>query len=426
MSMFSFRSSLLAVGAAALVVTLAACGSTDPAGDTAPATTSPAGSSSNESTASDTSASGTAASEPATGNAAVDIVLTAADGCVATPDTVAAGAVTFNVRNLDAVGVFEVELLSDQRIRGERENLAPGFDATFTAKLDGGSYEIYCPGATQDRRPFTVTGQAAVQTGDMADMLQKATEDYADYIDSQVGFLVESVGELQKVIESGDLEASKAAYAAARPYFERIEPVAESFGDLDPAIDLRIADVENIEEWTGFHPIEKLIFADGTLDGAAALAEQLMADVTDLQQRTAELSANTRAEGESDDRYKVDEVANGAVALLDEVQCCKITGEEEAYSRIDLLDFAANVEGSQQAFAALQDALTTIDPDLVEELTGRFADLVELLDTHRSPESVGGYTLYDELTDEQIRELADAVVVVKEPLATVSAKIATA
>ncbi len=79
------------------------------------------------------------------GEAVVDVAITDAGGCVASPDTVAAGAVTFNVRNVDAVGVSEVELLSDQRIRGERENLAPGFDATFSATLDGGSYEIYCP-----------------------------------------------------------------------------------------------------------------------------------------------------------------------------------------------------------------------------------------------------------------------------------------
>ena len=54
--------------------------------------------------------------------------------------------------NKDAAGVTEVELVSDQRIRGERENLAPGFDDSFSVKLDGGSYEIYCPGAPP-RRP---------------------------------------------------------------------------------------------------------------------------------------------------------------------------------------------------------------------------------------------------------------------------------
>ena len=57
----------------------------------------------------------------------------------------------------------EVELVSDQRIVGERENLAPGFDSTFSARLDGGTYEIFCPGASTERQPFTVTGEAAAQ-----------------------------------------------------------------------------------------------------------------------------------------------------------------------------------------------------------------------------------------------------------------------
>ena len=40
-------------------------------------------------------------------------------------------------------------------------------------------------------------------------------------------------------------------------HYERIEPVAESFGDLDPALDARQADIEEGKEWTGWHKIEK-------------------------------------------------------------------------------------------------------------------------------------------------------------------------
>ncbi len=89
-----------------------------------------------------------------------------------------------------------------------------------------------------------------------------------------------------------------------------------------------------------------------------------MTDVEDLQTRAQELGANTRNKADKDG-YQPDEVANGAVALLGEVQASKITGEEERYSHIDLLDFAANVEGSQQAFAALKPALDQIDPTVV-------------------------------------------------------------
>jgi iron uptake system component EfeO len=40
----------------------------------------------------------------------------------------------------------------------------------------------------------------------------------------------------------------------ARMHWERIETVAESFGDLDPKLDLREADLEARSKWTGWHP----------------------------------------------------------------------------------------------------------------------------------------------------------------------------
>ena len=56
----------------------------------------------------------------------------------------------------------------------------------------------------------------------------------------------------------------------------------------------------------------------------------------------------------------------------------------------------------------------------------KFDTLTTLLDSHRDPAAIGGFTLYTDLTDAQVKELADALAVVKEPLATVSSKIATA
>src|SRR4051794_34568898 len=190
----------------------------------------------------------------------IAVTVTEADGCVATPDTVPAGQVTFVVTNVDALSVTEVELVSDQRIVGERENLAPGFDSTFSARLDGGSYQVFCPGAATEKRPFTVTGEAAAQSADLTVLLDQATVDYGTYVDDQITFLLVPVQELAAAIKAGDLAAAQAAYIKARPFYERIEPVAESFPDLDPAIDLRVGDVEAGTTWTGFHPIEQGLF----------------------------------------------------------------------------------------------------------------------------------------------------------------------
>ncbi len=313
---------------------------------------------------------------PASGSAAtgapgeITVTVTEADGCVATPDTAPAGQVTFVITNVDALSVTEVELVSDQRIVGERENLAPGFDSTFSARLDGGTYQVFCPGAATEKRPFTVTGEAAAQSADLTVLLDQATVDYGTYVDDQISFLLVPVQELAAAIKAGDLAAAQAAYIKARPFYERIEPVAESFPDLDPAIDLRVGDVEAGTTWTGFHPIEQALFEKQTTEGLSQLADQLVVDVQTLQAEAAKLSAATAAGTAGG--YQAFEIANGSATLLDEVLASKITGEEEAYSKIDLLDFEANVEGSLQAFATLKPALDQIDPTLVPQIAAAF------------------------------------------------------
>ena len=349
------------------------------------------------------------------------VTITDAGGCQTTPDSVAAGQVTFNLKNVDATGITEAELLSDERILGERENLTPGFSTTFSVRLDGGSYQFYCPGATTEKTPFTVTGKAAAQTGNAADLLQQAAVEYAGYVDDQVSFLVPPVEQLAKDIKAGNLSGAQADYATARPFYERIEPVAESFPDLDPAIDLRIGDVESGQKWTGFHPIEQGLFEKKSLTGLAPLADQLVTDVKSLQTLTTQLSKDTVANNGKG--YKPFEIANGSSGLLDEVLKSKITGEEETYSKLDLLDFAANVEGSQQAFLMLVPALDKIDATIVPTINDRFKTLLTALDSYQDPKALGGWTPYTKLTDADKKKLTDALLAVQEPLASVSEKI---
>ncbi|PRZ39100.1 iron uptake system component EfeO [Antricoccus suffuscus] len=367
-----------------------------------------------------------ATSGPSGKGGTVEIKVSEADGCTVSPDTAPAGAITFHVTNVDAAGVTEVEVVSDQRIRGEKENLAPGFDATFSSKLDGGKYEIYCPGASTEKVPFTVTGKAAKTSDNVQTLLQEATVQYGDYISTQVDSLVEALPALDDAIKAGNLEAAKKAYAAARVFYEKIEPVAESFGDLDPDIDLREGDLEAGQKWTGFHPIEKALWIDGSTEGLGDLMDKLTTDVKDLQSRTKKLATNTAADSKTEDRYQPDEIANGAVSLLDEVQKSKITGEEEAYSHLDIVDFQANVEGSMQAFATLKPALDKIDASIVPTISTKFDELMSGVEALKDPASLGGYVSYDKVTDAQKKSLTDALLAVIEPLSDVSSKIASA
>ena len=319
------------------------------------------------------------------------------DGCKLDTNSVPAGPVTFTVTNSSAAGITEMELLKDQRIVGEKENLAPGLDpVSFTATLDGGAYQVYCPGAASEYQNFTVTGQAPPgPTGTLPGVLAQGTKDYAAYVVSQVNQLDDSVKALDAAIQSGNLDAAKAAYANARPYYERSESSVEGFvvpgfavddnaGNLDYLIDMRESTpVDAKVGWKGFHSIERDLFQDDAITPQTkSTSTELVANVGKLQDVVTNL------------QYKPEDLANGAADLIEEVQNTKITGEEEAFSHIDLVDFAANVEGAQQAYASLRPGLQKIDANLVSQIDQQFEAVLASLDTYRDASALGGYKSY--------------------------------
>lgn len=262
---------------------------------------------------------------------------------------------------------------------------------------------------------FTVTDSGEdVVSGDKAEQLEAAGDAYLLYVRDQIQTLVVKTDEFLAAYTAGDDDAARALYADTRVHWERVEPVAESFGDLDPMMDAREADLAEGEEWTGWHRIEKNLWppAEGydlTDAERQELADKLAAD-------TAELASRVAADDFSIDAFQV---GNGAKELLDEVAAGKITGEEEIWSHTDLWDFQANVDGAAVAFGVLRDVTAETDPDLVEELDSRFAELNELLAQHGSIED--GFVLYTDLTEDQIVELARAVDALAEPLSRLTA-----
>ena len=82
----------------------------------------------------------------ANGVAQVKVTLTGGEGgdkCTADYLTAPAGPVTFTVENVSSTAITEVELQSELKILGEKENLAPGLPAAgFTVTLDGGQYTM--------------------------------------------------------------------------------------------------------------------------------------------------------------------------------------------------------------------------------------------------------------------------------------------
>ena len=163
-------------------------------------------------------------------------------------------------------------------------------------------------------------------------------------------------------MQAGNVELAKELYGPARVPYERIEPVAETFGDLDPKIDARKGDVPD-KDWGGFHKIEQALYVNNTTAGMSEVAAALQNDVNTL----ANLMGSVELQPAS--------IANGAVELLNEVSASKITGEEERYSRIDLLDFAGNVQGAKAAFDSVKPLLTGANAALASQIETRFGDV---------------------------------------------------
>ncbi|MGH3642986.1 MAG: iron uptake system protein EfeO [Mycobacterium sp.] len=352
------------------------------------------------------------------------------DGCSLDNKSVPAGPVTFKVTNSSAPGITEMELLKDQRIVGEKENLAPGLDpVSFTVTLDGGQYKVYCPGAGTEYLDLDVTGQAAAApTGTVPTILSQGTKDYSAYVVDQVNQLDTAVKALDAAVQSGNVDAAKAAYAKARPFYERAESSVEGFvlpgfavddnaGNLDYLVDMRESTpVDEKVGWKGFHAVERDLYQGNAITPATkALSTELVGNVGKLVTVVAPL------------QFKPEDLANGAADLIEEVQNTKITGEEEGFSHIDLVDFAGNVEGAQQAYASLRPGLQKIDPALVTTLDQQFQTVLTTLDGYRDASAPGGYRVWTaQLRGTDAPKLTAVIQPLHESLATVAQKVVSA
>lgn len=325
-------------------------------------------------------------------------------GCDPHSATAPAGPINFEVENGGSSSVTELEVLDGETLLGEVENLSEGLSGSFSLTLEKGEYTLRCNGGDNEDGTLTVTGGAQAQTNPEA---EAAVADYRKYLEQNADELVATTAPFVAAIEAGDVEKAKSLYPAARVPYERIEPVAESFGDLDPRIDARANDVPP-NEFGGFHRIEKALWAEGTAQGMAPVAEQLLADVEELQQKVKNVE------------LQAVQIANGANELLGEVSASKITGEEERYSHIDLVDFEANVEGSQVAFEAVEPLLEKKDPKLAKEIEADFEDVYRSLKPYRRGD---GFVSYTELTKADTRKLAQEIDALAEELSQVPAQI---
>ena len=243
---------------------------------------------------------------------------------------------------------------------------------------------------------------AITSAAQAAPNIDKELQQYKIFAVDKIDGLVIQTQQFVDYLNAGKIEEAKALYPIVRMNFEAAEPIAESFGDLDPRIDARKADLEPNEKWTGFHPIEEILWVNNTTEGTEKYSGQLIADVKELRAKVSTVEVTPEL------------MVQGAVDLLNEVSTSKISGEEEIFSHTDLYDFQGNIDGAEKIFVIFKPALTTLDEDLVKTLDVRFAEINKLLAAQKVD---GKFKYYNELSKDEVAELAESVNKLGEPLA---------
>ena len=196
-------------------------------------------------------------------------------------------------------------------------------------------------------------------------LVRQAVDGYRAYLLEQTVAMIAATTAFTDAIRAGDLAAAQAAYAPSRVAWERIEPIAGLIEAIDGAVDARVDDFAGPDDpgFTGWHRLEYILFELGTTEGAAPFADRLDADLRTLASELPGIELPPAV------------LAIGAAELIEEVSEGKITGEEDRYSKTDLWDFNANLEGSQALIGLLAPALREADPQLLADIEAGFGEL---------------------------------------------------
>jgi iron uptake system component EfeO len=327
-------------------------------------------------------------------------------GCEPNTLSVPAGKTTFKIKNQSKRAV-EWEILDGVMVVEERENIIPGFVQSLTAELKAGQYQMTCGLLTNPKGVLTVTAAAtSASTREPSALdLVGALAEYKVYVAKEVGDLVEQTKRFAEAVKAGKLDEARNLYAPTRQHFERIEPVAELFSDLDKSMDARADDFElkeNDPAFVGFHRIEKALFADKSTAGMQPLADQLVRDTQDLQGRLDGLTIPPA------------KMVSGASDLIEEVASTKISGEEDRYSGTDLSDFQANVDGAQKIFNLLRPLIAKRNSELEARIRTNFLKVDTLLGRYRGQE--GQFQNYEKLSASDRNALKGAITALAEDL----------
>ena len=301
--------------------------------------------------------------------------------------TVPSGQTVFQIKN-DSTRKLEWEILKGVMVVDERENIAPSLSDKMTVTLLPGEYEMTCGLLTNPRGKLMVTDSGFKNTTDEAalEKLAQPLGDYKKYVQGEAKELVSKTEAFVAAVKAGDIDKAKSLFASTRVHYERIEPIAELFNELDPAIDAREDDFKDGPKdanFTGFHRIEHALWVEKDVKGVQTVADKLLEDVKKLQTEIDELN------------FPPTKVVGGAAALIEEVAGSKITGEEDRYSHTDLSDFQANVDGAQKIVDLFRTPIAEKNKALLDKVDANIKQVNEILAKYKTAD---GFADYGKLT----------------------------
>lgn len=319
--------------------------------------------------------------------------------------TVPSGQTVFNITN-NSGRKLEWEILKGVMVVDERENIAPNLSDKMTVTLLPGEYEMTCGLLTNPRGKLIVTDSGFVDKGNEADMekLSQPLAAYKAYVQAEAKALVAKTNEFVAAVKAKDIEKAKSLFASARYHYERIEPIAELFNELDPAIDAREDDFKDGPKdaaFTGFHRIEYALWVEKNVDGVQAIADGLQKNVLQLQQEIDVLN------------FPPSKVVGGAAVLIEEVAGSKISGEEDRYSRTDLSDFKANIEGAEKIVELFRAQVAEKDQALLDKVDANFKQVNDILAKYKT---ANGFQPYDKLSEADRKTLQAPINTLAEEL----------
>jgi iron uptake system component EfeO len=215
--------------------------------------------------------------------------------------------------------------------------------------------------------------------------LLRAVRSYEAYLRGQAAALPAGTRPFTDAVRAGDVTAAKKRFAASRTGWERIQSVGFLLPQLDRRIDARADDFATPTDpaWTGWHRLEHILWTENSTTHAAALANQLDRDLELLRKAVLTLHVTP------------DTMAAGITRLVEEAITEKLPGAEDRYSRVDLADLAANLQGARAGYSTARPVLTTRNAALTRVLDSQFARVDHTITKYRTP---AGYRPYPALS----------------------------